>query len=152
MIRQQLKPRAAVEPFEILGLANFVASLCLITMLGGCDRNEVPKTEPTKQIVGLWKDSEQIWIFHPDGTFRIDELNDESGGSSGSWVIDRQVLKMHFGFGTTGQDLEFPIQIDNKVQVLTLDGQRKLVRNVEMQQQYNETTGRLNAHSPETGG
>jgi hypothetical protein len=154
MIRQPRKPRAAVGRSRIIVFACFVSTSCLIAFPVGCDRTNVEKTEPSKQIVGLWKDSEQIWIFHPDGTFRVDELDNESGsdGSSGSWVIDDQILKIHFGFGTTGQDLEIPIQINDEGHSLTFDGQRKLVRNLEMQKQYNEITGRLDANLPENGG
>ena len=150
MIRQPQKTRSGIARFCILLLACLFAATCMAVSLGGCNRNK-ENEKPSKTIVGLWTDSEQIWIFHSNGTFRVDELNGYSG-SSGSWEIENTTLKLHYGFGSTGQDLEIPIKFNDGDGTLTFDGQRKLKRNLEMQQQYNETTGRLNTNLPPDGG
>ena len=142
------------ELLEVSRLTRIAVCLVLLTFVSGiigCTRATTQVPEPPVKIVGLWEDSDQAWIFHPDGTFRIDE-RDGGSGSSGTWVVESQILKLHFGFGSTGQDLDIPIQFSDNPSSLIFNGERKLSRNIEAQKQYNEVSGRLNLLPSANGG
>ena len=131
-------------------------SCCLVLLtvafgLTGCTQTKTQILEPSKQIVGLWEDSAQRWIFHPDGTFRIDEL-ERGSGDVGTWRIENQILKLHYGFGSTGFNETIPIHFADQSSLLIFDGKRELSRNPEAQKQYNKVSGRLNPSPTISGG
>ena len=126
--------------------------LLLLVCWGCSSKQNATPAEPTNderlsaEIVGIWQANDgntpEFYTFHPDGSFATDDVGERRGG--GSWNIENSVLMIHSGFGTTGANLDIPINIDESGMQLVFNETRIMKRNLDMEQQYNhETDGRL---------